>query len=48
MVGICLGWAVYFIQGKYTFFKYGYMLLINGVIAKDDSKGVIALGFFLG
>ena len=47
MVGICLGWSVYFIQGKYTFFKYGYMLLINGVITKDDSKVVIASRLFL-
>jgi len=48
MVGICLGLAAYFIQGKYTFFKYGYMLLINGIITKDDSKVVIALRLFSG
>jgi len=47
MVSICLGWAVFFIQGKYTFFKYGYMLLINGVLTKNDSKGVIAFRLFL-
>ena len=44
---ISLGFAVFFIQGKYTFFKYGYMLLLNGVITKDDSKAVIASRLFL-